>query len=148
MGIAARLDEIGKPAWIALMVVSFVIFWPAGLAVLAYLIGSGRMACWKQERRWRRHDMREFRHHMREAAERWFGQGRHARDDRVDRGPSSGNRAFDEYRSETLRRLEEEEREFREFLDRLRIAKDKAEFDEFLSQRRRRPDGPEPQPQG
>ena len=28
--------------------------------------------------------------------------------------PSSGNRAFDEYRSETLRRLEEEQREFRD----------------------------------
>jgi len=152
MGIAARLDEIGKPAWIALMVVSFVLFWPAGLAVLAYLIGSGRMACWKQERRWRRHEMREFRHHMRDqmraAADRWFGDHRAEREEVRDSGPSSGNRAFDEYRSETLRRLEEEEREFREFLDRLRIAKDKAEFDEFLAQRRRRPDGPEPQPQG
>ncbi len=48
----------------------------------------------------------------------------------------SGNRAFDEYRAETLRRLEEEEQEFRDFLDRLRFAKDKAEFDEFLNQRR------------
>ena len=43
--------------------------------------------------------------------------------------PSSGNRAFDEYRTETLRRLEDEQREFREFLDRLRVAKDKTEFD-------------------
>ena len=38
--------------------------------------------------------------------------------------PSSGNRAFDEYRSETLRRLEDEQREFKEFLERLRFAKD------------------------
>ena len=30
---------------------------------------------------------------------------------------TSGNRAFDEYRTETLRRLEEEQREFRDFLD-------------------------------
>ena len=53
--------------------------------------------------------------------------------------PSSGNRAFDEYRADTLRRLEEEQREFREFLNRLRLAKDKAEFDHFMAERRNRP---------
>src|SRR5262249_62348348 len=52
--------------------------------------------------------------------------------------PSSGNRAFAEYRVETLRRLEEEQREFREFLDRLRFAKDKTEFDQFMAERRAR----------
>ena len=61
--------------------------------------------------------------------------------------PSSGNRAFDEYRTETLRRLEEEQREFRSFLDRLRFAKDKTEFDQFMAERRDRPDaGCEPAP--
>ena len=59
--------------------------------------------------------------------------------------PSSGNRAFDDYREETLRRLEEEQREFREFLDRLRKAKDKDEFDQFMADRRSRPS---PGPQG
>lgn len=54
-------------------------------------------------------------------------------------GPSSGNRAFDDYRMETLRRLEEEQKEFREFLDRLRHAKDKEEFDAFMAQHRPRP---------
>ena len=49
---------------------------------------------------------------------------------------SSGNRAFDEYRTETLRRLEDEQREFLEFLERLRHAKDKAEFDQFMAERR------------
>ena len=49
---------------------------------------------------------------------------------------SSGNNAFDEYRAETLRRLEEEEKEFHEFLGRLRAAKDKAEFDQFMADRR------------
>ena len=53
--------------------------------------------------------------------------------------PTSGNRAFDEYRTETLRRLEEEQREFRSFLDRLRFAKDKTEFDQFMAERRDRP---------
>jgi hypothetical protein len=60
-----------------------------------------------------------------------FGQGDWAR-------PSSGNRAFDDYRTETLQRLEEEQREFREFLRRLRMAKDKEEFDQFMAERRNR----------
>ena len=40
---------------------------------------------------------------------------------------------------ETLRRLEDEEKEFREFLNNLRFAKDKAEFDDFLGNRRKPP---------
>lgn len=52
--------------------------------------------------------------------------------------PSSGNSAFDEYRAETLRRLEEEQREFKEFLERLRFARDKNEFDQFMAERRNR----------
>jgi hypothetical protein len=132
--IAARLDDIPKPAWIALMVVAFIVFWPIGLGILAYLIWSGRMSCsWRHDRR----DWRERRERMHEAAHRWWHGER--------RPPSSGNRAFDEYREDTLRRLEEEQKEFRDFLDRLRHAKDKAEFDQFMDDRRRRPrDEPPP----
>ena len=46
-----------------------------------------------------------------------------------------------------MRRLEDEQREFKEFLDRLRHAKDKAEFDQFMAERGRRPQGPTPQPE-
>ena len=56
--------------------------------------------------------------------------------------PSSGNHAFDEYRAETLRRLEEEQNEFSSFLERLRFAKDKAEFDQFMADRRQAPQPP------
>ena len=126
--VAARLDEIGKPAWIALMVLSFILFWPLGLAMLAFLIGSGRMACWKHRGHW--HRGHESFH---DAAGRWFAGDR-----------PSGNRAFDAYRAETLKRLEEEQREFKAFVDRLRFAKDKAEFDEFLAERRRRSENPQP----
>jgi hypothetical protein len=52
---------------------------------------------------------------------------------------SSGNSAFDDYRAETLKRLEDEQREFKEFLARLRFAKDRAEFDSFMTERRGRP---------
>jgi hypothetical protein len=49
---------------------------------------------------------------------------------------ASPTTAFDEYRAETLRRLEQEQGEFQEFLERLRRAKDKAEFDQFMGERR------------
>jgi hypothetical protein len=113
-----KLDQLGKPAWIALTILGFVIWWPVGLALLAFIIGSGRMG-WKGRGHW--HD----------SMSAWSRQS-----------PSSGNRAFDEYRSETLKRLEEEQREFREFLDRLRFAKDKTEFDQFMAERRNRQQGP------
>ena len=54
--------------------------------------------------------------------------------------PRAATAPFDEYRADTLRRLEEEQREFRDFLDRLRFAKDKTEFDQFMAERRNRPD--------
>jgi hypothetical protein len=41
--------------------------------------------------------------------------------------------------------LEDEQREFREFLDRLRFAKDKTEFDAFMAERRNRPESASPQ---
>ena len=58
---------------------------------------------------------------------------------------TSGNRAFDDYRSETLKRLEDEQREFKEFLERLRFAKDRDEFDQFMAERRSRPRDESPQ---
>mgnify|MGYP002067547199 CR=1 FL=1 len=48
---------------------------------------------------------------------------------------SSGNTAFDAYKADTLRRLEEEQDAFEAFLNRLRDAKDKAEFDQFMDER-------------
>ena len=56
--------------------------------------------------------------------------------------PSSGNHAFDEYREETLKRLEAEQKEFNDYLERLRMAKDKAEFEQFMNERRKGSTGP------
>jgi hypothetical protein len=131
MVIAARLDDIGKPAWIAVMVLGFIVWWPAGLAILGFMIFSGRMGrmgCrhggWG---RWKR-DGEGWRGH----GPRGYGRNR------------SGNSAFEEYRTETLRRLEDEQDEFVEYLRRLRHAKDKAEFDQFMTDRRDRPQTPPP----
>jgi|LNFM01.1.fsa_nt_gb hypothetical protein len=133
-----RIDDYGRPGWIALMVVAFILFWPLGLAVLAFLLWSGRMGCgsrhggmWgsSEDRRARFENKME---RMRERFEAWGGSSR-------DRGfPSTGNRAFDEYRADTLKRLEDEAKDFHSFLERLRMAKDKAEFDQFMSDRRSR----------
>jgi hypothetical protein len=135
-----KLDEMGRPAWIGLMVLSFILFWPLGLAVLAFLLWSGRMGHgwghgWgcsshgERRARWQR-----FADNFeRRGGDHGF-RGRY--------GFSSGNRAFDEYREETLKRLEDEQREFREFLERLRLAKDRSEFDQFMAERRNRPAEP------
>jgi Protein of unknown function (DUF2852) len=129
------------PGWIILMVLGFIFWWPAGLAILAYTLWSRRMACWGQHGydHWQaKYDRWQAKmERMRDKMER-FGHGGW--------GPSSGNRAFDDYRTETLRRLEEEQREFREFLQRLRMAKDKAEFDQFMAERRNRPASAPPPP--
>lgn len=114
MEFVQSLDDYGKPAWIALMVVSFIIFWPVGLAVLFYLIWSGRMGC--KSRKWKN------------SAEKKWNRARSA-------FRSTGNTAFDEYREETLRRLEDEANEFHAFMAHLRTARDKAEFDQFISER-------------
>lgn len=59
--------------------------------------------------------------------------------DRLRQPQTSGNRAFDEYRAKTLQRLEDEHRAFQEYLARLRMAKDRAEFDEFMAERGAKP---------
>ena len=135
-------STIPKPLLIAGMVLGFIFFWPVGLAVLIFMMWTGRMrACWGyrhnggyQNQGWQAGPppwagWRNF----------WCGGGERP-------APTSGNRAFDEYRAETLRRLEDEQKEFGAFLDRLRVAKDKAEFDQFMAERRNRPPAPQEPP--
>ena len=106
------LDDRGRLAWIAVMVIGFVLFWPVGLALLVYMIWSKRMGC------------------------TWGRNRRHERRGTVGRGMDrTGNTAFDTYREETLRRLEEERDAFLGFLEQLRAARDKAEFDQFIASR-------------
>lgn len=102
------LDAKGKGAWILAMIAGFIFVWPVGLAILIYMIGSNRMfSC----------------SHRRNSARNHFTG-------------STGNVAFNSYRDETLKRLEEEHREFMAYMARLREARDKTEFDQFLTERR------------
>jgi len=133
-------------AILALFFLGHWMLWPLGLLVLAFIIGSGRMGCWNH------HGMSRWENKMQRMQEKMDRV--RAKVDGVRGGdwwgtpPSSGNRAFDDYRAETLKRLEEEQREFRGFLDRLRFAKDKTEFDQFMAERRNRGPDAGPRPQG
>ncbi|MGR3468666.1 MAG: DUF2852 domain-containing protein [Shimia sp.] len=105
----AWLDERGKGAWIAAMVLGFVFFWPIGLVLLAYMLFNNKFSL-----------CRKASHRSRPMTNR-----------------TTGNAAFDAYKTDTLRRLEEEQEAFEAFLQRLREAKDKAEFDQFMDDRAR-----------
>ena len=37
MELVQKIDDLGKPAWIVLMVLGFILFWPIGLAILVVL---------------------------------------------------------------------------------------------------------------
>jgi hypothetical protein len=130
MQLVSTLDDYGKPAWIIAMIIGFLLWWPIGLGVLAYLIWSGRMGCGNRTQ-WKQHFMQEARR---------FGGG-------FTPFRPTGNAAFDDYRAETLRRLEEEANEFQAFLQRLRKARDQAEFDQFMAERGPS-GGPRPAPTG
>lgn len=107
----AWLDDKGKGAWIALMVLGFVFFWPVGLALLAYMIWGKRMFS-KSGSCATRHTHQAF----------------------MALKPT-GNAAFDAYKADTLARLQEEQTNFEAYLERLREAKDKSEFDQFMNER-------------
>jgi Protein of unknown function (DUF2852) len=127
----AWLDDRGKPAWIIAMIAGFVIFWPVGLALLAYMIWSKRM--FGRSCRTHRHEHRHDR-----SRETFRDMARAVR--------PSGNTSFDAYKAETLRRLLDEQEAFESFLQRLRDAKDKQEFDSFMDDRARAASAPVTEP--
>lgn len=113
-------NDLPTPMWLAFMIVGFVVFWPVGLAILIYLMWSGKMNCCIGK------------------MTAWKGDGVKCWDISHRESRGSGNTAFDEYRETTLKRLEEERREFTQFLDRLRRAKDQDEFDVFMAEQQAR----------
>jgi hypothetical protein len=143
---------------IILTVLGFLWWWPIGLVLLGLFLGRGKFGCRRSlsyagdapmfggdhgRDRWERKMTRlqEKMEMVRAKADQfrsggdWFGPA------------TSGNRAFDDYRSETLKRLEDEQREFKDFLARLRFARDRSEFDQFMTERRNRPFEPGSQPE-
>ena len=124
-------------AWeIGAMVAGFVVFWPLGLIALFLKWKNGEM--WKGSADtaapWASFKAPDL------SGWNWKGQA-------SSYGfAGSGNAAFDTYKREQLkrldeerRRLEDEQKAFRDFVERLRRAKDQDEFDRFMNERRAAP---------
>ena len=129
-----------KPQWspltIALMVLGFIVFWPLGLAVLGYILWGEKFggspekaqAYFNKGKAWCTSGKAK---HNWTSNHRSYGMN------------SSGNAAFDDYRAEQLKRLEEERARldaeidaFHEYMANLNKAKDREEFDRFMNERR------------
>lgn len=137
-----RRRGCGASRWTAFelvaMILGFIVFWPIGLAILGYKF-------W--QRKTGGEDLQSF------AAGKWneacsamagaarssapWSRGGFA-------GASTGNMAFDEWRAGELARLEAErrkledaQREFSEFVENVRKAKDREEFERFMNARNR-----------
>jgi uncharacterized protein DUF2852 len=135
--------SIIKPEWsfitISLMVVGFILFWPLGLAVLAYILWGERFGGSSDKaERW-----------IHKQKDGWNSRSRRHRGSRH----SSGNAAFDDYRQEQMQRLDEERRrldeevsQFQGFVRNLRMARDRDEFDRFMRDRRDNQSSPQSGP--
>lgn len=123
-----------RPWEIVAMVAGFIVFWPVGLAFLFWKLWGS--PSWSE---------------MRSQAENAFGRGFRAPQNFGGFGGyrPTGNAAFEEYRRAELdrleqerRRLEEESRAFTDFVEELKRAKDREEFEAFMRRRRQGDQGP------
>lgn len=131
MNTSALIRPAWTPATIALMVIGFMVFWPLGLAMLAYIIWGDRLDGFKRD--------------VNRATDGIFAGCRRGSDRAARWGHGSartGNVAFDDWREKELERLNEERRkldemlsEFDEYARELRRAKDQEEFDRFMASR-------------
>ena len=128
MNTTALIRPAWTPATIALMVIGFMVFWPLGFAMLAYIIWGDRLEGFKQN--------------VNRATDGLFGSCRRAA--RWQAPDRTGNVAFDDWREKELERLAEERRrldetlsEFDDYMRELRRAKDEEEFDRFMANRSR-----------
>ncbi len=124
MNTSTMLRPAWTPATVALTVGGFMVFWPLGLAMLAYIIFGDRFDGFKREA-----------NATVDGMFRGWGRG--------PRGYSAtGNVAFDDWRDKEIERLNEERRklddlraDFEEELRELRRAKDQEDFDRFMAKR-------------
>jgi hypothetical protein len=136
-----------RPLEIAAMILGFMVFWPIGLAIVGFKVWQrstgyqGDMATavrqgwsYAESRGCSMGQMWSRGRNSGAAPFRGFGFGG---------GRPTGNSAFDDWRSAELARLEEEhrkleaaEREFADYIENLRRAKDREEFDRFMNERR------------
>lgn len=123
MNTSTMIRPAWTPATVALTVAGFMVFWPLGLAMLAYVLFGDRFEGFK-----------------REANATVDGMFRSCR--KSSSYSATGNIAFDEWREKEIERLNEERRkldelraDFEEELRELRRAKDQEDFDRFMAKR-------------
>lgn len=123
-----------RPAWtpatIAMMVIGFMLYWPLGLAMIAYILWGERLE--------------GFRKDVNRSTDRIFGGLSRSRGMPFAAAAGrTGNVAFDDWREKELTRLDAERRklheasaEFEAYARELRRAKDSEEFERFMARRR------------
>jgi hypothetical protein len=121
---------------IVLMIVGFAVFWPLGLAMLAWIIWGDEIGARTQEMKSQFRSFSGRASSFRPGPAAWNGR--------------TGNIAFDDYREREMKRLDEERRkldgmkaEFETFVTELRRVKDQEEFDRFMQDFRGRTSGGE-----
>lgn len=145
---AHRCASNWNAAEIAVMILGFIVYWPLGLAMIGFKIwqkksgyhgdlGSFARESWASARscRWGSGPWSRGARSFGDCEGSWrAGRWRMRR---------TGNSAFDDWRDAELARLEEErrkleaaEREFSDYIQNLRRAKDREEFERFMRERR------------
>jgi uncharacterized protein DUF2852 len=124
-----RCGPFSRRGWeIVAIILGFIFAWPVALAYVVW-----KIAGYPLPNEWRSY------------AERHFGWTFPSRNGapRFRSSYNTGNLAFEEYRRSELerleeerRRLDEESRAFAEFVEELKRAKDREEFDAFMAKRR------------
>jgi Protein of unknown function (DUF2852) len=127
MNTSSLIRPAWTPATVALTVAGFMVFWPVGLAMLAYVLFGERFDAFKRDANATVDGVA--------SAFRRGGSG-------FSRQSTTGNVAFDEWRDSEIERLNDERRkldemraEFEEELREFRRAKDKEDFDRFMAKR-------------
>ncbi|MGE3246657.1 MAG: DUF2852 domain-containing protein [Beijerinckiaceae bacterium] len=144
---------------IAAVVLGFIIWWPVGLALLLWKVWRAKNGRPSDLVDAARSFEENVMHNWPEKARRWGCAGKRRAEGAMPDGwgfsagaRSTGNAAFDEWRDAELSRLDEERRkledaarEFADYVESLRKAKDREEFDRFMRQRgaSRPADGPQ-----
>ena len=145
-GCGRRHGPPWKPVELLAMILGFIVFWPIGLGVLFWKMWQKKTGYegdiadfvqdkWQNSQAWSWAACGPARAGF--AGGPWQRAGFRMR--------STGNRAFDDWRDAELARLEEErqklvaaEREFAEYIENLRRARDREEFDRFMHDRNNR----------
>ena len=131
-GAGRWMDDRGRKAWIIATILGFIFAWPVGLGLLAYIMWSKRLFNRNCGLKSGSLSDRSGSWGLPRGTMGFAGTMR-----------SSGNAAFDAYKAEAIRRLQDEQDAFEAFLQRLRDAKDKSEFDSFMADRAKAAQSPD-----